>query len=176
MNRWSRERQIRALAELIASGAADMATLATPFTTGGGFCQSESGEGRAGTGQCGRRCIFPVRRFPMPGIWRVAWSMMLGWRANPCFRHLGLYAYKAASLLEKFARPAGRPETRANREAGATPRARKRVHAIACDLTEDPTIGVDTPEDAREVRAVGSGERPCDGFHARKRKRSGRTT
>jgi len=64
---------------------------------------------------------------------------------NPCFKHLGLYGY-AASLLEQFARmPMGKLEQIEKLEQL---RVLENGHAIACDVTDYPTIGVDTPEDA----------------------------
>jgi 3-deoxy-manno-octulosonate cytidylyltransferase (CMP-KDO synthetase) len=65
--------------------------------------------------------------------------------ANPCYKHLGLYGYKW-DLLQKFAKlPLGRLEQIEKLEQL---RVLENGYAIACDLTEDPTIGVDTPEDA----------------------------
>ena len=62
--------------------------------------------------------------------------------ALPLKLHLGLYAYKAA-LLEKFAGlPVGRLEQIERLEQL---RVLENGFSIACDLTEDPTIGVDTP-------------------------------
>jgi 3-deoxy-manno-octulosonate cytidylyltransferase (CMP-KDO synthetase) len=66
-------------------------------------------------------------------------------RANPCFKHLGLYAYKA-ELLRKFATlPSGRYEQIEKLEQL---RVLENGYDIAVGLTNDPTIGVDTPEDA----------------------------
>jgi len=72
-------------------------------------------------------------------------------RANPCYRHLGLYAYHA-DLLEKFAAlPPGRLEQIEKLEQL---RVLENGHEIACDLTNDPTIGVDTPEDAEKFERL----------------------
>ena len=65
--------------------------------------------------------------------------------ANPCFKHLGLYGYRA-DLLERFATLSpGRLEQIEKLE-----QLRVLEHGleIACDITADPSIGVDTPEDA----------------------------
>ena len=70
--------------------------------------------------------------------------------ANPCFKHLGLYAYKA-DFLEKFvALPPGKLEQIEKLEQL---RVLENGFEIACEVTEDPTIGVDTPEDAKKFEA-----------------------
>jgi 3-deoxy-manno-octulosonate cytidylyltransferase (CMP-KDO synthetase) len=66
--------------------------------------------------------------------------------ANPCHKHLGLYAYQA-DFLEKFvALPPGRLEQIEKLEQL---RALEAGYPIAIDVTADPSIGVDTPEDAK---------------------------
>src|SRR6478735_5164316 len=67
--------------------------------------------------------------------------------ANPCFKHLGLYAYKA-DFLEKFVRMA--PGQLEQIEKLEQLRVLENGYPIAIDVTEDPTIGVDTPEDAKK--------------------------
>jgi 3-deoxy-manno-octulosonate cytidylyltransferase (CMP-KDO synthetase) len=65
--------------------------------------------------------------------------------ANPCLRHLGLYAYKS-DLLGRFAKlPQGRLEAIEKLEQL---RVLENGHEIAVGLTDEPTIGVDTLEDA----------------------------
>ena len=65
--------------------------------------------------------------------------------ANPCNKHLGLYGYRA-ELLEEFAKlPPGKLEQIEKLEQL---RVLENGYEIACDLTSDPSIGVDTPEDA----------------------------
>lgn len=133
--------QIRALAELIA-GPADMATLATPFRNAEDFespNQVKVVRDRAG-------CALYFSRAPIPfardrgGRVDDAWTS-----ASPCLKHLGLYAYKAA-LLERFATLApGRLEQVERLEQL---RVLEHGHAIAVGLTEDPSVGIDTPEDA----------------------------
>jgi 3-deoxy-manno-octulosonate cytidylyltransferase (CMP-KDO synthetase) len=67
--------------------------------------------------------------------------------ANPCLKHLGLYAYHA-SLLEKFAAlPPGRYEQIEKLEQL---RVLENGYDILVGQTEDPTIGVDTPQDAKK--------------------------
>ena len=137
-------RQIRALAELI-SGPADMATLATRFTTAADFANPNQVKVVLAPG--GRKALY-FSRSPIPYARDLAGKVDDAWvRANPCFRHLGLYAYKAA-LLEKFAGlPVGRLEQIERLEQL---RVLENGFSIACDLTEDPTIGVDTPEDGEK--------------------------
>jgi 3-deoxy-manno-octulosonate cytidylyltransferase (CMP-KDO synthetase) len=66
-------------------------------------------------------------------------------QANPCYRHLGLYAYKA-DLLQRFAAlPVGRWEQIEKLEQL---RVLENGFKIAVGYTDDPTIGVDTPDDA----------------------------
>jgi 3-deoxy-manno-octulosonate cytidylyltransferase (CMP-KDO synthetase) len=66
--------------------------------------------------------------------------------ANPCFKHLGLYAYRADFLGKFAALPMGRLEQIEKLEQL---RVLENGYEIACDVTADPTIGVDTPEDAK---------------------------
>jgi 3-deoxy-manno-octulosonate cytidylyltransferase (CMP-KDO synthetase) len=71
--------------------------------------------------------------------------------ANPCFKHLGLYAYKA-DFLERFvALPPGRLEQIEKLEQL---RVLEAGYPIAIAVTDDPTIGVDTPEDAQRFEQV----------------------
>lgn len=144
--------QIRALAELIA-GDAPMATLATPFATAADFLNpnqvkvvlapAEATEGRPQT----NRALY-FSRSPMPYARDRQGAVDDAWvRANPCYRHLGLYAYQA-DLLEKYAQlPPGRLEQIEKLEQL---RVLENGYAIACGLTNDPTIGVDTLEDAEK--------------------------
>jgi 3-deoxy-manno-octulosonate cytidylyltransferase (CMP-KDO synthetase) len=133
--------QIGALAELIA-GTADMATLATPFTTAVDFANPN--QVKVVRGNDGQALYFS--RSPLPFAREVGGQVDDAWvRANPCFRHLGLYAYKAP-LLEKFSHlPVGKLEQVEKLEQL---RVLENGYEIACGLTDDPTIGVDTLEDA----------------------------
>ena len=133
--------QIRALAALLASGA-PMATLATPFKRAEDF--NNPNQVKVVFRRDGRALYFSrsIMPFPREQAGRVddAWV-----KANPCYKHLGLYAYQA-DLLEKFAKlPPGRYEVAEKLEQL---RALENGYDIACGVTEDPTIGVDTPEDA----------------------------
>ena len=134
--------QIRALAALLAGGA-PMATLGTPFRTAADF--QNPNQVKVVLAPAARRALF-FSRSPLPfardrgGVVDDAWVA-----ANPCFKHLGLYGYRA-DLLEQFASlPPGRLEQIEKLEQL---RVLENGLEIACDVTSDPTIGVDTPEDA----------------------------
>jgi len=134
--------QILALAELI-SGSAAMATLGTPFTTAADFTNPNQVKVVFALG--GGRALY-FSRAPIPYARDRAGQVDDAWvQANPCFKHLGLYAYKA-DLIERFARlPPGRYEQIEKLEQL---RVIENGYEIVCGVTNDPTIGVDTPEDA----------------------------
>jgi 3-deoxy-manno-octulosonate cytidylyltransferase (CMP-KDO synthetase) len=134
--------QIRLLADLI-GGAADMATLATRFSNAEDF--RNPNQVKVVCDANGRARYFSRAPIPYPrdrgGEPDDAWVA-----ANACFRHLGLYAYKSR-FLEDFALLApGRLEEIERLEQL---RAIENGREIAVGFTYDPTIGVDTPEDAR---------------------------
>lgn len=136
--------QIRALAALLAGGA-PMATLATPFRTAADF--RNPNQVKVVLAPLARRALF-FSRSPIPfardsgGVVDDAWV-----GANPCFKHLGLYGYRA-DLLARFASlPSGRLECIEKLEQL---RVLENGLEIACDVTTDSTIGVDTPEDAAQ--------------------------
>lgn len=140
-------RQIRALARLLDGGAV-MATLATRFQRAEDF--SNPNQVKVVMGADGRALYFSRSIIPFPREKGLAVDD--AWvRANPCFKHLGLYAYQA-DMLEKFTQlPPGRYEQAEKLEQL---RALENGYAIACGVTEDPTIGVDTPEDAVKFEAL----------------------
>jgi 3-deoxy-manno-octulosonate cytidylyltransferase (CMP-KDO synthetase) len=134
--------QVRALARLLESEV-PMATLATPFRRAADFLNPN--QVKVVLAPATRRALF-FSRAPIPyprdrnGAVDDAWV-----QSNPCFKHLGLYGYRA-DLLDKFASlPPGKLERIERLEQL---RVLENGYEIACDLTEDPTIGVDTPEDA----------------------------
>ena len=136
--------QIRALAGLLAGGA-PMATLATPFRRAADFANPN--QVKVVLAPATHRALF-FSRSPMPfarerdGHVDDAWVV-----ANPCYKHLGLYGYRS-DLLRRFAKlPMGRLEQIEKLEQL---RVLENGYTIACDITEDPTIGVDTPEDAEK--------------------------
>ena len=139
--------QIRILAQLL-DGGAPMATLATPFRTAADFANPNQVKvvfGRDGRALCFSRAPLPFAR-ERGGAVDDAWVA-----ANPCFKHLGLYAY-TAELLEKFpALPPGRYEQIEKLEQL---RVLEAGYDIRVGLTDDPTIGVDTPEDAKKFEEM----------------------
>ncbi len=134
--------QIRMLARLLTSGA-PMATLATPFKRSVDF--SNPNQVKVVLATAARRALF-FSRSAIPYSRDRAGTVDDSWVAtHPCYKHLGLYGY-TAELLQKYATlPAGRLEQIEKLEQL---RVLENGYEIACDITEDPTIGVDTPDDA----------------------------
>jgi len=135
--------QIRTLDQLI-RGSARMATLATPFKRIVDFYNAN--QVKVVTRRDGRALYFSRSRLPFSRDHGL--TIDDAWVAsNPCFKHLGLYAYQA-SLLEKFSTlPPGRYEEIERLEQL---RVLENGDDIMVGITEDPTIGVDTPEDAKK--------------------------
>lgn len=135
--------QIRALAKMI-SGSVPMATLATPFKRIVDFYNPN--QVKVVMRQDGRALYFSRSRLPFSRD--LGLTIDDAWlAANPCFKHLGLYAYHA-DLLEKFAKlPMGRYEQIEKLEQL---RVLENGYDILVGPTEDPTIGVDTPADAKK--------------------------
>jgi 3-deoxy-manno-octulosonate cytidylyltransferase (CMP-KDO synthetase) len=134
--------QIRMLAGLL-TGGAPMATLATPFRRAADFANPN--QVKVVLAAAARRALF-FTRSPLPyardrgGVVDDTWV-----QSNPCLKHLGLYGYHK-DLLQKFATlPPGRLEQVEKLEQL---RVLENGYEIACDVTQDPTIGVDTLEDA----------------------------
>lgn len=134
-------RQLQALARLI-QGDAPMATLCTPFRRAEDFANPN--QVKVVKNDHGRALYFS--RSPMPYARDAGGKVDDAWvAANPCFKHLGLYAYRG-DFLEKFVRmPPGKLEQIEKLEQL---RVLENGYPIAIDVTEDPTIGVDTAEDA----------------------------
>jgi 3-deoxy-manno-octulosonate cytidylyltransferase (CMP-KDO synthetase) len=134
--------QLRALAALLAGGA-PMATLATPFRRAEDFANPN--QVKVVLAPAAKRALF-FSRSPIPFARDRAGAVDDAWvAANPCFKHLGLYGYRA-DLLAKFATlPPGKLEQIEKLEQL---RVLENGYEIACDVTADPTIGVDVPEDA----------------------------
>ncbi|MEO7598360.1 MAG: 3-deoxy-manno-octulosonate cytidylyltransferase [Opitutus sp.] len=140
-------RQIRALAVLVENGA-PMATLITPFRRVVDFYNPNQvkvvlrGDGRA----------LYFSRSRMPFSRELGLTIDDAWiQANPCYKHLGLYGY-GAELLAKFAKlPPGRYEQVEKLEQL---RVLENGYDIACAITDEPTIGVDTPADAVKFEAA----------------------
>lgn len=133
--------QIRLLDTLI-RGTARMATLATPFKRASDF--DNPNQVKVVMRRDGRALYFSRSRVPFSRDQGAPIDDQ--WVAtNPCYKHLGLYAYHA-SLLAKFSTlPAGQYEQIEKLEQL---RVLENGDDIMVGLTEDQTIGVDTPEDA----------------------------
>jgi 3-deoxy-manno-octulosonate cytidylyltransferase (CMP-KDO synthetase) len=139
--------QIRTLATLIA-GPVAMATLATPFRRIVDFYNSN--QVKVVMRKDGRALYFSRSRMPFSRD--LGLTIDDAWvQANPCRRHLGLYAYKA-ELLEKFASlPPGELEQIEKLEQL---RVLENGYDIAVGLTESSGIGVDTADDARKFEQL----------------------
>lgn len=138
--------QLSALTKLI-QGDCPMATLCTPFKRAVDF--NNPNQVKVVMTETGRALYFS--RSPMPYARDLNARVDDAWvAANPCFKHLGLYAYQA-DFLEKFvAMPPGRLEQIEKLEQL---RVMEAGYPIAIDVTADPTIGVDTPDDATKFEA-----------------------
>lgn len=139
--------QIRMLAGLL-EGGAPMATLATPFKRAADFANPN--QVKVVLAPAVRRALF-FSRSPLPFARDLSGVVDDAWVAShPCLKHLGLYGY-SAELLQKIATlPPGKLEQIEKLEQL---RVLENGYAIACDITDDPTIGVDTPEDAVKFEA-----------------------
>jgi 3-deoxy-manno-octulosonate cytidylyltransferase (CMP-KDO synthetase) len=135
--------QIRRLAELI-QGKVPMATLATPFRRIVDFYNPN--QVKVTLRNDGRALYFSRSRMPFSRD--LGLTIDDAWlAANPCYKHLGLYAYHA-DLLQKIAQlPPGRLEQVEKLEQL---RVLENGYDIVVGVTNDPTIGVDTPEDAKK--------------------------
>lgn len=144
--------QIRELARLI-TGPVPMATLATPFKRIVDFYNAN--QVKVVIRRDGRALYFSRSRLPFSRD--LGLTIDDAWvAANPCFKHLGLYAYHA-DLLEKISSlPLGRYEQIERLEQL---RVLENGDDILVGITEDPTIGVDTPEDARRFEEALDGKR-----------------
>ena len=139
-------RQLQALAELIQRDC-PMATLCTRFSRVVDFYNPN--QVKVVMTQDGRALYFSRSRMPYSrDLGLTIDDAWLG--ANPCYKHLGLYAYRA-DFLERFvALPPGRLEQIEKLEQL---RALENGHSIAIGVTDDPSIGVDTPDDAKKFEA-----------------------
>lgn len=135
--------QLNALTKLI-QGDCPMATLCTPFKRIVDFYNVNQVKVVMSST---RRALY-FSRSRMPYSRDLGLTIDDAWLAqNTCYKHLGLYAYQA-NFLEKFvALPPGRLEQIEKLEQL---RALEAGYPIAIDVTGDPTIGVDTPEDAKK--------------------------
>ena len=70
--------------------------------------------------------------------------------ANPCFKHLGLYAYRRDFLLKLGTLPPSPLETAEKLEQL---RVLEAGYPIAVGIVDESSIGIDTPEDYRRFVA-----------------------
>jgi 3-deoxy-manno-octulosonate cytidylyltransferase (CMP-KDO synthetase) len=139
--------QLQALARLI-QGDCPMATLCTAFKRVVDFFNTN--QVKVVMTNTGRAMYFSRSRMPFSRD--LGLTIDDAWvEANPCFKHLGLYAYQA-DFLEKFVSlPPGRLEQIEKLEQL---RALENGYPIAIAETDDPSVGVDTPEDAKKFEAL----------------------
>jgi 3-deoxy-manno-octulosonate cytidylyltransferase (CMP-KDO synthetase) len=138
--------QIRALAAGLTSGAA-MSTLATPFERPEDFAnpnQVKVVRDRAGMALYFSRSSIPFAR-DSGGIVDEAWLA-----THPCYRHLGLYAYDAEFLSAFSTLEPGFLE---GIEKLEQLRAMEHGYRIHVGITDQPTIGIDAPEDVAAFEA-----------------------
>jgi 3-deoxy-manno-octulosonate cytidylyltransferase (CMP-KDO synthetase) len=133
--------QIDLLGTLVMNGCA-MATLAIPFSSPEDVLNPNQVKvvvSRKNEALYFSRAPIP---FPRDAAGRITQEWLA---AHPVYRHLGLYAYRADFLHEFNRLPPGRLEAIERLEQLRT---LENGHRIAVGFTDEPTIGIDTPEDA----------------------------
>jgi len=134
--------QIQSLSQLL-EGDADMATLATRFTTRKDFLNPN--QVKVVKGGDDRALYFS--RAPIPHnrdefeVFDDQWVAETG-----IYRHLGLYAYRADFLETFCGLPEGKLESIEKLEQL---RVLEAGYQIAVGITDEPSIGIDTEEDVR---------------------------
>jgi len=148
--------QIGALATLLEHGA-QMATLATPFHSEADF--RDPNQVKVVLRRDGRALYFSRAAIPYerdaPRVDEAARSKTTPPRqikgaATP-YRHLGLYGYTADFLAKLGALPRGRYEDLEKLEQLRVLEAGYDIH---CALTDEPSIGIDTEEDAKAFEVI----------------------
>ena len=138
--------QIRALAAGLERDAA-IATLAVPFVQPQDFANAN--QVKVVRDREGYALYFS--RSPMPFSRDTAGQVDAVWLAqNRCYRHLGLYAYKA-DFLSAFS--SLKPGFLEQVEKLEQLRAMEHGYRIQVGITDQATIGIDTPEDIAEFEA-----------------------
>ena len=138
--------QIRALAAGLA-GEAYIATLAVPFVRPQDF--ADTNQVKVVRDREGYALYFS--RSPVPFVRDTAGQVDAVWLAqNRCYRHLGLYAYKA-DFLSAFS--SLEPGFLEQVEKLEQLRAMEHGYRIHVGITDQATIGIDTPEDIAEFQA-----------------------
>ncbi len=136
------EKQIKTLSQLITSADVDMATLATPFEKEEDFHDPDKVKVVLNTES--RALFFSRSAIPFSrdhnGYVDSKWL-----QENLCYWHLGLYAYSAEFINNFSGMSPGRLEKIERLEQL---RALENGLTIAVGITNEPTLGVDTPEDA----------------------------
>lgn len=140
-------RQIRTLAEGL-QGDAALSTLAVPFREPVDFANPN--QVKVVCDRTGRALYFS--RSPMPFARNSGGTVDANWLArNTCLRHLGLYAYQADFLACFGSLEPGFLEEVEQLEQL---RALEHGYRIHVGLTDEATIGIDTPEDAIAFEAA----------------------
>ena len=138
--------QIRALATGL-EGEAAIATLAVPFERPQDFANPN--QVKVVRDREGYALYFS--RSPIPFVRDTAGQVDSAWLAqNPCYRHLGLYAYKA-DFLSAFS--GLKPGYLERVEKLEQLRAMEHGYRIHVGITDQATIGIDTPEYIGEFEA-----------------------
>ena len=132
--------QIRTLAAGL-EGEAAIATLAVPFERPEDFANPN--QVKVVRDRAGYALYFS--RSPMPFARDTAGQVDAAWlQANRCYRHLGLYAYKA-DFLQAFS--GLEPGFLEQVEKLEQLRAMEHGYRIHVGITDQATVGIDTPED-----------------------------
>jgi 3-deoxy-manno-octulosonate cytidylyltransferase (CMP-KDO synthetase) len=138
--------QIRSLAAGL-QGEAAIATLAVPFERPQDFANPN--QVKVVRDRAGYALYFS--RSPMPFARDMAGQVDAHWLAtHQCYRHLGLYAYKA-DFLRAFS--GLEPGFLEQIEKLEQLRAMEHGYRIHVGITDQATIGIDSPEDVREFEA-----------------------
>ncbi len=90
-----------------------------------------------------RLCISAAARYPTRGEWH---DRLLAADPPNFFQHIGLYAYRRDFLLQMAMLPRTPLEKLENLEQL---RVLESGHAIVVGVVDEPTVGIDTPEDYR---------------------------
>ncbi len=139
--------QIRALAAGLEGGAA-IATLAVPFERPEDF--TNPNQVKVVRDRSGAALYFS--RSPIPFVRESAGVVDKAWlQANPVYRHLGLYAYRA-DFLKAFATLA--PGFLEQTEKLEQLRAMEHGYKIHLGITDQSTVGIDAPEDVPQFEAA----------------------
>ncbi len=139
--------QIQSLIDLIEADA-KMGTLATPFQTRVDFLDPNQVKvvvSRSGEALYFSRSPIPHNRDDFDAFddeWVIA---------SPVYRHLGMYAYRADFLKTFCSLPVGRLESIERLEQL---RALEQGYRIQVGITDEASIGVDTPADAERFEAL----------------------